>query len=111
MGVVQGAFPSGQSTLRQKVLQPGFADAFDPSLFAQAAEGLLGFDGSAGSSKTQLVPTALRNLDKHTIVQIATGDDHFLALTSTGMVFACGNGEQHQLGRKIIQRELGALSA
>ncbi|BGP01920.1 Guanine nucleotide exchange factor SRM1 [Rhodotorula toruloides] len=70
----------------------------------RAAEGLLGFDGSAGSSKTQLVPTALRNLDKHTIVQIATGDDHFLALTSTGMVFACGNGEQHQLGRKIIQR-------
>lgn len=72
----------------------------------QSAEGLLGFDGSANSSKTQLVPQALRNLDKHTIVQIACGDDHFLALTSTGLVFACGNGEQHQLGRKIIQRAL-----
>lgn len=83
----------------------------DLALFdSQAAEGLLGFDGSAGSSKTQLVPTALRNLDKHTVVQVATGDDHFLALTSTGMVFACGNGEQHQLGRKIIQRE-SAFSA
>ncbi|GJN92900.1 hypothetical protein Rhopal_005940-T1 [Rhodotorula paludigena] len=70
----------------------------------RSAEGLLGFDGSANSSKTQLVPQALRNLDKHTIVQIACGDDHFLALTSTGLVFACGNGEQHQLGRKIIQR-------
>lgn len=71
----------------------------------QAAEGLLGFDGSAGSSKTQLVPQALRNVDKHTIVQVACGDDHFLALTSTGMVFACGNGEQSQLGRKIISRK------
>lgn len=70
----------------------------------RAAEGLLGFDGSAGSSKTQLVPQALRNVDKHTIVQVACGDDHFLALTSTGMVFACGNGEQSQLGRKIISR-------
>ncbi|KWU42836.1 RCC1/BLIP-II protein [Rhodotorula sp. JG-1b] len=66
----------------------------------RAAEGLLGFDGSAGSSKTQLVPQALRNVDKHTIVQVACGDDHFLALTSTGMVFACGNGEQSQLGHK-----------
>ncbi|GAA6017154.1 hypothetical protein JCM10207_002554 [Rhodosporidiobolus poonsookiae] len=70
----------------------------------RSAEGLLGFDGSKDSAKTQLNPTALPNLDKHTVVQIATGDDHFLALTSTGFVFACGNGEQNQLGRKIIQR-------
>ncbi|GAA5980709.1 hypothetical protein JCM11641_000182 [Rhodosporidiobolus odoratus] len=70
----------------------------------RSAEGLLGFDGSKGSEKQQLNPTALANLDKHTVVQIATGDDHFLALTSTGFVFACGNGEQNQLGRKIIQR-------
>ncbi|GAA5886774.1 hypothetical protein JCM16303_003309 [Sporobolomyces ruberrimus] len=70
----------------------------------RSAEGLLGFDGSADSSKTQLHPTSLKNLEKHTIVQIACGDDHFLALTSTGHVFACGNGEQNQLGRKIVQR-------
>ncbi|GAA6025477.1 hypothetical protein JCM11491_000545 [Sporobolomyces phaffii] len=70
----------------------------------RSAEGLLGFDGSADSSKTQLHPTSLKNLDKHSIVQIACGDDHFLALTSTGYVFACGNGEQNQLGRKIVQR-------
>ncbi|GAA5918762.1 hypothetical protein JCM1841_006285 [Sporobolomyces salmonicolor] len=70
----------------------------------RASEGLLGFDGSAGSSLTQLHPTALKNLEKHTVVQIACGDDHFLALTSTGFVFACGNGEQNQLGRKIVQR-------
>ncbi|GAA5848223.1 hypothetical protein JCM3766R1_006770 [Sporobolomyces carnicolor] len=70
----------------------------------RSAEGLLGFDGSADSSKTQLNPTSLKNLDKHSVVQIACGDDHFLALTSTGFVFACGNGEQNQLGRKIVQR-------
>lgn len=70
----------------------------------RSAEGLLGFDGSSSSSKTQLTPTSLKNLDKHTITQIATGDDHFLALTSKGHVFACGNGEQNQLGRKIVQR-------
>ncbi|GAA5903891.1 hypothetical protein JCM6882_001341 [Rhodosporidiobolus microsporus] len=69
----------------------------------RSSEGLLGFDGSQGS-KTQLKPTELANLGAHTIVQVACGDDHFLALTSTGFVFACGNGEQSQLGRKIIQR-------
>ncbi|GAA5823288.1 hypothetical protein JCM10212_006470 [Sporobolomyces blumeae] len=70
----------------------------------RSAEGLLGFDGSSSSGKTQLHPTSLKNLDKHTVVQIACGDDHFLALTSKGQVFACGNGEQNQLGRKIVQR-------
>ncbi|GAA5862301.1 hypothetical protein JCM8547_007594 [Rhodosporidiobolus lusitaniae] len=70
----------------------------------RSAEGLLGFDGSKGSDKMQLVPTALANLDKHTFVQVECGADHFLALTTTGFVFACGNGEQNQLGRKIIQR-------
>ncbi|KAI5476530.1 regulator of chromosome condensation [Pseudohyphozyma bogoriensis] len=69
----------------------------------RASEGLLGF-GKDGESKTQLKPVELPNLGAHTIVQIATGDDHFLALTTKGEVFACGNGEQNQLGRKIVQR-------
>lgn len=71
----------------------------------QHSEGLLGFDGGVGSSLTQLKPVALKNIESHTIVQLATGDDHFVALTSEGKVFACGNGEQCQLGRKIIQRK------
>lgn len=70
----------------------------------QASEGILGFDGKEGSSQTQLKPVALPNLSAHTVVQLATGDDHFIALTTKGHVFACGNGEQDQLGRKIIQR-------
>lgn len=54
---------------------------------------------------TQLKPTSYKALEPHTIIQIATGDDHFVALASTGHVFTCGNGEQNQLGRKITQRE------
>ncbi|GAA5957827.1 hypothetical protein JCM3765_003780 [Sporobolomyces pararoseus] len=74
----------------------------------RSAEGLLGFSNdssdSSSSDKTQLKPSLLKNLEKHSIVQVECGDDHFLALTSTGFVFACGNGEQSQLGRKIVQR-------
>lgn len=70
----------------------------------QTSEGLLGFSAVPGASLHQLEPVALPNLSSHTLVQLATGDDHFLALTTDGHVFACGNGEQHQLGRKIIAR-------
>ncbi|KAK4049827.1 hypothetical protein OIV83_003883 [Microbotryomycetes sp. JL201] len=68
------------------------------------SEGLLGFDGTKGSSLTQIKPVPLKNLESQVIVQLATGNDHFVALTTDGKVFACGNGEQCQLGRKIIQR-------
>ncbi|SCV74000.1 BQ2448_6430 [Microbotryum intermedium] len=68
------------------------------------SEGILGFDGNDEKSKSQLKPLALRNLEAVSIVQVVTGDDHFVALTTKGTVFACGNGEQCQLGRKIIQR-------
>jgi len=71
---------------------------------AQASEGILGFSNAAGADLRQLTPVALPALANQTVVQVATGDDHFLALTSTGQVYACGNGEQNQLGRKIIQR-------
>ncbi|KAK4050213.1 hypothetical protein OIO90_005195 [Microbotryomycetes sp. JL221] len=68
------------------------------------SEGLLGFDGSKGSSLHQIKPVTLKNLENQVVVQLATGSDHFVALTTDGKVFACGNGEQCQLGRKIIQR-------
>ncbi|SDA01258.1 BZ3500_MvSof-1268-A1-R1_Chr10-1g02543 [Microbotryum saponariae] len=68
------------------------------------SEGILGFDGNDEKSKSQLKPLALKNLEAVSIVQVVTGDDHFVALTTKGTVFACGNGEQCQLGRKIIQR-------
>lgn len=67
-------------------------------------DGLLGFDGQVGSSKTQFQPTALPTLSQHSFVQVSCGDDHILALTTTGIVFAWGNGQQAQLGRRIIER-------
>ena len=38
------------------------------------------------------------------IVRIACGADHVLACDARGQVFAWGNGQQCQLGRRIIER-------
>lgn len=38
------------------------------------------------------------------IVQLAAGKDHLLALDSKGIVYAWGNGQQYQLGRRILER-------
>ena len=38
------------------------------------------------------------------ITQIACGADHALALNSSGHVYAWGNGQQNQLGRRIVER-------
>ncbi|CAO1621925.1 unnamed protein product [Sympodiomycopsis kandeliae] len=67
-------------------------------------DGLLGFDGQVGSSKMQYQPVSLPALVQHSFSQIACGDDHILALTTTGLVYTWGNGQQLQLGRRIIER-------
>jgi regulator of chromosome condensation len=41
---------------------------------------------------------------KHSFVQVACGDDHVVALTTDGIVYTWGNGQQSQLGRRIIER-------
>lgn len=46
----------------------------------------------------------LSALSNKRVVQAACGADHALALTTQGVVYAWGNGQQHQLGRKIIER-------
>ena len=38
------------------------------------------------------------------ITSVAVGDNFALALDASGVVFAWGSGEQHQLGRKIVER-------
>lgn len=43
--------------------------------------------------------TALRD-----VVSVCTGTDHILALTKNGNVFAWGNGQQFQLGRRVVER-------
>ncbi|KPV71679.1 uncharacterized protein RHOBADRAFT_56510 [Rhodotorula graminis WP1] len=54
--------------------------------------------------KLQWRPTALSAFAKHAIVQIACGDEHYLALTTTGDVLTAGVGDCGQLGRRIMVR-------
>lgn len=72
--------------------------------FAQSNDGLLGFDGRVGSERTQFLPVALPALQKNSFSQVTCGDDHVLALTTDGYVYSWGNGQQSQLGRRIIER-------
>ncbi|KAI8370326.1 regulator of chromosome condensation 1/beta-lactamase-inhibitor protein II [Radiomyces spectabilis] len=65
------------------------------------AEGVLGFSPDVG---VQSVPALFEPLQKYTIVDIAAGTDHCLALTNTGRVLVWGNGQQGQLGRRVIER-------
>lgn len=67
----------------------------------QASDGQLGFSCNAD---VQDVPTLFQPLTKATVVDIVSGADHLLALTSQGEVYGWGNGQQNQLGRRIIER-------
>ncbi|KAF9968453.1 hypothetical protein BGZ73_009259 [Actinomortierella ambigua] len=69
----------------------------------RSAEGILGHSKDA---EVQEKPTIVPGLDKVFVVDIATGTDHVLALTSTGLVYSWGNGQQGQLGRRIIPRRM-----
>ncbi len=66
---------------------------------AQANEGSLGF--STGLTH-QFIPTAA--LPDERCVNVSTGNNHLLVLTTTGRIFSWGAGEQGQLGRKILER-------
>ncbi|KAF6061869.1 Regulator of chromosome condensation (RCC1) repeat family protein [Candida albicans] len=63
-------------------------------------EGLLGF--LRDEIKLQKTPLKIKELKN--IVQLAAGKDHLLALDSKGIVYAWGNGQQYQLGRRILER-------
>ena len=67
---------------------------------------MLGFDGVIGHSPLQFQPIALVLLEraKVEIVAVSCGSDHCLALTTHGHVYVWGNGQQNQLGRRIIER-------
>lgn len=63
-------------------------------------EGLLGF--LRDEIKLQKTPYKMDQLKN--IVQLAGGKDHILALDAKGIVYAWGNGQQFQLGRRILER-------
>ncbi|KAI9786135.1 MAG: hypothetical protein M1839_007545 [Geoglossum umbratile] len=62
-------------------------------------EGVLGF---SSDSLVQFTPTFVPGLKK--IKAIAMGNNHALALDHKGNVFAWGSGQQHQLGRRLVER-------
>ncbi|KAI7893988.1 regulator of chromosome condensation 1/beta-lactamase-inhibitor protein II [Mucor mucedo] len=69
----------------------------------RCAEGPLGF---SRDKAVQDVPALFEPFAKKVIVDIAAGTDHCLALTKDGRVFVWGNGQQFQLGRRIMERHL-----
>lgn len=68
-------------------------------------EGILGL--YKDEIQTQLTPwkLPLNFVSKNTkIVQLAPGKDHILFLDEFGVVYAWGNSQQGQLGRKVLER-------
>ena len=49
-------------------------------------------------------PTPIAFFSPYSICQISCGTDHVLALSTTGRVYAWGNGQQFQMGRRVIER-------
>ncbi|KAG0049642.1 hypothetical protein BGZ83_005539, partial [Gryganskiella cystojenkinii] len=67
----------------------------------RSAEGIL---GHSKDKEVQDLPTKVNHLAN--VVDIATGTDHVLALDHTGAIFSWGNGQQKQLGRRIVARRI-----
>ncbi|KAI9262787.1 regulator of chromosome condensation 1/beta-lactamase-inhibitor protein II [Sporodiniella umbellata] len=67
----------------------------------RGAEGKFGFSQSV---MQQNLPLLYDSLVKETIVDIAVGTNHSLALNAGGRLFSWGYGEQGQLGRRISPR-------
>ncbi|RPB20741.1 RCC1/BLIP-II [Terfezia boudieri ATCC MYA-4762] len=109
-GLVEG-FPDGINivqvaagdSISVAVTDEGFVYAWGTF---RCSDGILGF---SEKSRVALRPervTALKD-----VVQVCTGTDHILALTKSGHVFAWGNGQQFQLGRRVVERtRLNGLS-
>lgn len=58
--------------------------------------------GFSTTSRIQQTPTLIKEL-KH-IVDVCCGNDHALALDAKGKAWAWGNGQQNQLGRRVVER-------
>lgn len=105
-GRVEG-LPSGSDA---KIVQLAATDNLSAALYSngdvyawgsfRCNEGILGF--LRDEIKIQRTPVKIKEL--RNIVQLAPGKDHLLALDLKGLVYAWGNGQQYQLGRKILER-------
>ncbi|KAI9895061.1 MAG: hypothetical protein M1814_000286 [Vezdaea aestivalis] len=64
-------------------------------------DGILGYDPK---TKVQSIPKLIPELNN--ITSITCGSNHVLALDKAGKLFCWGAGEQHQLGRRIVERTM-----
>ncbi|KAL5452980.1 hypothetical protein PMIN07_008151 [Paraphaeosphaeria minitans] len=64
-------------------------------------EGILGF---ARNNETANTPVYIDSIAK--VTHLACGTNHVLALTKDRHVYAWGNGQQNQLGRRVTERNL-----
>ncbi|KAK7191453.1 GDP/GTP exchange factor [Paraphaeosphaeria sporulosa] len=64
-------------------------------------EGILGF---ARNNETANTPVYIDSITK--VTALACGTNHVLALTKDRHVYAWGNGQQNQLGRRVTERNL-----
>lgn len=107
-GLVQG-LPDGKITqllatdnLSAVLLENG--DVYSWGTF-RGNEGIIGYSKLVSLQGTPQKMKTLKN-----IVQLAGGKDHVLALDTKGIVYAWGNGQQYQLGRRILDRhQMAAL--
>ncbi|ORY84792.1 regulator of chromosome condensation 1/beta-lactamase-inhibitor protein II [Protomyces lactucae-debilis] len=65
----------------------------------RCSDGILGFDAHA-----KVAARPQRLVLRETFTDLACGTDHVLALSTSGKVFAWGNGQQFQLGRRVVER-------
>jgi regulator of chromosome condensation len=73
------------------------------NFLAQGNEGVIGFRGEKGEIvRIEHRPVLVEGLKK--ITKLACGSNHVLALASNGAVYAWGSGQQHQLGRRTVER-------
>lgn len=70
-----------------------------PLIVLQAGDGSSAFSPDV---KVQSTPTLIPSLRK--ITKLAAGNNHALALNSKGAVVSWGRGEQHELGRRLVER-------
>ena len=59
--------------------------------------------GTMGLTEKGAEPKPVQFLAEHKVVKIASGADHLVFLTETGLVYTCGCAEQGQLGRICLR--------